>query len=38
MQITPSGGHRYVAMNTSKPPFDDVNVRKAVVAGRTARR
>ena len=33
MQITPSGGLRYVAMNTSKPPFDDVNVRKAVVAG-----
>ena len=33
MQITPSGGLRYVAMNTQKPPFDDVNVRKAVVAG-----
>ncbi len=33
MQITPSGGLRYVAMNTQKPPFDDLNVRKAVVAG-----
>ena len=30
---SPSGGNRYVALNTSEPPFDDVNVRKAVVAG-----
>jgi peptide/nickel transport system substrate-binding protein len=33
LTLTPSGGNRYVALNTSKPPFDDVNVRKAVVAG-----
>ena len=32
MTATPSGGNRYIALNTSKPPFDDVNVRKAVVA------
>jgi peptide/nickel transport system substrate-binding protein len=32
LTLTPSGGNRYVALNTSKPPFDDVNVRKAVVA------
>jgi peptide/nickel transport system substrate-binding protein len=32
LSITPSGGNRYVAMNTTLPPFDDVNVRKAVVA------
>jgi peptide/nickel transport system substrate-binding protein len=36
----PSGGMRYIALNTQKPPFDDVNIRKAVVAGsdRTALR
>jgi peptide/nickel transport system substrate-binding protein len=33
LALTPSGGNRYVALNTSKPPFDDLNVRKAVVAG-----
>jgi peptide/nickel transport system substrate-binding protein len=33
LALTPSGGNRYVALNTSKPPFDDINVRKAVVAG-----
>ena len=33
LNVTPSGGNRYVALNTSKPPFDDINVRKAVVAG-----
>ncbi|MEZ5155806.1 MAG: ABC transporter substrate-binding protein [Solirubrobacterales bacterium] len=32
LTLTPSGGNRYVALNTQKPPFDDVNVRKAVVA------
>ena len=32
LSITPSGGNRYVAMNTTIPPFDDVNVRKAIVA------
>jgi peptide/nickel transport system substrate-binding protein len=29
----PSGGGRWVAMNTAKPPFDNLNVRKAVIAG-----
>jgi peptide/nickel transport system substrate-binding protein len=40
MSFSPSGGNRYVALNTSEPPFDDINVRKAVVAGtdRTALR
>ena len=33
LALSPSGGNRYVALNTSKPPFDDLNVRKAVVAG-----
>ena len=28
----PSGGTRWVALNTSKPPFDNLNVRKAAVA------
>jgi len=28
----PSGGYRYFPMNTTLPPFDDVNVRKAVLA------
>jgi peptide/nickel transport system substrate-binding protein len=32
MTLTPSGGNRYVALNTQEPPFDDINVRKAVVA------
>ena len=38
--LIPSGGQRYVSMNTTVKPFDDVNVRKAVVAGfdRTAMR
>ena len=30
LTLTPSGGNRYVALNTSRPPFDDINVRKAV--------
>ena len=29
----PGGGWRIVAMDTSRPPFDDLNVRKAVIAG-----
>jgi peptide/nickel transport system substrate-binding protein len=33
LQLQPSGGNRYVALNTTIPPFDDPNVRKAVVAG-----
>jgi peptide/nickel transport system substrate-binding protein len=28
----PTGRFRYIALNTSKKPFDDVNVRKAVLA------
>jgi peptide/nickel transport system substrate-binding protein len=38
--VVPSGGYRYFPMNTAIAPFDDVNVRRAVVAGfsRTAAR
>jgi peptide/nickel transport system substrate-binding protein len=32
MAVTPSGGNRYIALNTQEPPFDDINVRKAVIA------
>jgi peptide/nickel transport system substrate-binding protein len=32
LAITPSGGNRYITMNTQEPPFDDINVRKAVIA------
>jgi len=32
LTLTPSGGMRYVSLNTQLPPFDDINVRKAVVA------
>ena len=32
MQATPSGGNRYIALNTAEPPFDDINIRKAVIA------
>ena len=32
LTVTPSGGNRYVSLNTSRPPFDDINIRKAVVA------
>ena len=32
LQLVPSGGNRYISMNTQIPPFDDINVRKAVVA------
>ena len=32
LTLTASGGNRYVALNTQKPPFDDINVRKAVLA------
>jgi len=40
MSFSPSGGNRFVALNTSEPPFNDINVRKAVIAGtdRTALR
>jgi peptide/nickel transport system substrate-binding protein len=33
LALTPGSGDRYIALNTSKPPFDDINVRKAVLAG-----
>ncbi|MGH2945337.1 MAG: ABC transporter substrate-binding protein [Solirubrobacteraceae bacterium] len=33
LQLVPSGGGRWVAMNMTIPPFDDVNIRKAVIAG-----
>ncbi len=32
LTLTPSGGNRYVTLNTTTPPFDDINVRKAVIA------
>jgi peptide/nickel transport system substrate-binding protein len=32
MTATPSGGNRYIALNTAEPPFDDINLRKAVIA------
>ena len=33
LTLTPSGGNRYISLNMTKPPFDDINVRKAVIAG-----
>src|SRR5919197_3749076 len=33
LALVPNGGGRRVAMNTTIKPFDDVNVRRAVVAG-----
>jgi peptide/nickel transport system substrate-binding protein len=40
LSASPSGGNRYIALNTAEPPFNNVNVRKAVIAGtdRTALR
>jgi peptide/nickel transport system substrate-binding protein len=32
LTVTPSGGNRYISLNTTEPPFDDINVRKAVIA------
>ena len=32
LTLTPSGGNRYISLTTSRPPFDDINVRKAVIA------
>jgi peptide/nickel transport system substrate-binding protein len=32
LTLTPSGGNRYITLNTQEPPFDDINVRKAVIA------
>ncbi len=33
LSAVPGGGWRMMSMDTSRPPFDDVNVRKAVIAG-----
>ena len=33
LALVPSGGGRWISMNTSNKPFDDINVRKAVIAG-----
>jgi peptide/nickel transport system substrate-binding protein len=33
LTLTPAGGNRYIALNTQQPPFDDIDVRKAVIAG-----
>jgi peptide/nickel transport system substrate-binding protein len=33
LTLTDSGGSRYISLNTRIPPFDDINVRKAVLAG-----
>lgn len=32
LYFSPAGGTRYVAVNTTQKPFDDVNVRKALIA------
>ena len=32
VQIIPSGGNRYIGLDTAIPPFNDANIRKAVVA------
>jgi peptide/nickel transport system substrate-binding protein len=33
LSVVPGGGWRMISMDTSRPPFDDINVRKAVIAG-----
>jgi peptide/nickel transport system substrate-binding protein len=33
LTLVPNGGGRWIAMNTTIPPFNDLNVRKAVIAG-----
>jgi peptide/nickel transport system substrate-binding protein len=33
IELPAAGGWRYVALNTKAEPFDDINVRKAVIAG-----
>ena len=33
IQVVPLGGTRWIAMNTTIPPFNDVDVRRAVTAG-----
>ncbi len=32
LTLTPSGGNRYITFKMTEPPFDDINVRKAVIA------
>ena len=32
LTLTPLGGTRYVALNTAKPPFNNINTRRAVIA------
>ncbi|OLE35966.1 MAG: hypothetical protein AUG48_09180 [Actinobacteria bacterium 13_1_20CM_3_68_9] len=32
LALAPPVGERYIALNTTKPPFNDINVRKAVIA------
>jgi peptide/nickel transport system substrate-binding protein len=32
LMLAPQGGNRYIALNTTIPPFDNINVRKAVLA------
>ena len=34
----PNGGTLWIALNTKRPPFDDLDVRRAVLAGSTAKR
>jgi peptide/nickel transport system substrate-binding protein len=40
MVASPSGGNRYIALNTQEPPFDNLDLRKAILAAsnRTALR
>jgi len=33
IRLVPSGGTRWVALNTTIPPFDDIDVRRGVIAG-----
>jgi peptide/nickel transport system substrate-binding protein len=32
LTLTPSGGNRYITFNTTEKPFDNIDVRKAVIA------
>jgi peptide/nickel transport system substrate-binding protein len=32
LTLTLSGGNRYITLNTTKPPFNNINTRKAVIA------
>jgi peptide/nickel transport system substrate-binding protein len=32
LTLTPDGSSRYISLNTSKPPFNNINTRKAVIA------